>query len=274
MGERQKRGRDERKFDRVPRFGLALPRLRARVDRDLRRKQLGRERVTACAVRLIDLQLFRVGNPRYAKKNGGYGVTTLTQRHLQTTPSIVEFDFVGKSGKRHQRRLRDPRLARLLAQLLELPGHDVFRFFDEDGVLHDLTSRDVNAYVKRHMGEEFTAKDFRTWGGTLYVGSALLELDPRELRTATGRSRALSTAVKTAAERLGNTPAVTRSSYVDPRVLAAVEHPRIVARVRAQHARRRPRRYQSVSEQSVLALLKAMNGKVPRSVILGQENEP
>lgn len=98
MGERQKRGRDERKFDRVPRFGLALPRLRARVDRDLRRKQLGRERVTACAVRLIDLQLFRVGNPRYAKKNGRYGVTTLTQRHLQTTPSIVEFDFSARAA--------------------------------------------------------------------------------------------------------------------------------------------------------------------------------
>lgn len=274
MGERRKRGRDRRKFDRVPRFGRALPRLRARVDRDLRRKRLSRARVTACAVRLIDLQLFRVGNPRYARQNGSYGVTTLREEHLRARPSVVEFDFIAKSGKRQRRKLRDPRLARLLAQLLELPGHEVFRFFDEDGVLHDLRSRDVNAYVKRHMGEEFTVKDFRTWGGTFLVAAQLLELDPLELRTAASRTRALSRAVRVAAEHLGNTPAVTRSSYVDPRVLAAVEHPRILNRIREDRSRRRPRRYFDVTEQSVLALLSAMDRWVPRSTILGQENEP
>jgi len=273
MGEHRKRGRDTHKFDRVPRFGRALPRLRARVDRDLRRNRLSRDRVTACAVRLIDLQLFRVGNPRYARKNGSYGVTTLRENHLTASPTILEFDFIGKSGKRQQRKVRDPRLARLVAQLLELPGHEVFRFFDEDDVLHDLRSHDVNAYVKRHMGEEFTVKDFRTWGGTLLVGAQLLELDPRELRTSASRARALSQAIKAAADRLGNTPAVTRSSYVDPRVLAAVEHPRILARVRAGRSRRRSRRYLDVTEQSVLALLTAMDRSVPRATILGNDDK-
>lgn len=251
------RGRQDRlKFDRMQRFGRALPKLRARVDRDLRRRRLVRERVVACVVRLIDLQLFRVGSSRYAKQHRSYGVTTLRDEHLKASPGseIVEFDFMGKSGKRQQRRMRDARMARLLSQLLELPGHDVFRFFDEDHVVHRVRSRHVNAYIKRYMGEEFTAKDFRTWGGTVLVTAALLEVaDPGADDRA--RAAAVRSAIQLASERLGNTAAVTRSSYVDPRVLDAASDPQLLVRVRAMKLR--PARYLSADEQCTLKLLKS-----------------
>lgn len=249
---------DRQKFERMSRFGKALPRLRARVDRDLRRKRLSRDRVTACVIRLIDLQFFRVGSSRYARQHKSYGVTTLRQGHVSTTGNaVVEFDFVGKSGKRHRQSLRDPRVARLISQLVELPGSEVFRFFDEDDVIHRVRSRHVNAYVKRHMGSEFTAKDFRTWGATVVVATELLNRDPAEMKTSTQRSAVLRQAIVSAAERLGNTPAVTRSSYVDPRVLASIEKPRMLQRVRA--ARIRAANYLSVDEQRTLKLIKASN---------------
>lgn len=251
-------GRDRQKFDRVPRFGRALPGLRAQVDRDLRRRRLSRDRVAACVVRLIDLQFFRVGNPEYAKRNQSYGITTLREEHAMPGVSIVEFDFVGKSGKRHRRRVREPRIARVIAKLLEIPGSEVFRFFDEDGLVHTLRSRDVNAYVKRHMGEEFTAKDFRTWGGTSIVATSLIACEPSELDSASGQQRVLREAIREAAAHLGNTASVTRSAYVDPLVLAAAERPDVVRKVRRSRARMRSRRYLTVDEQATLALIAAM----------------
>lgn len=248
-----RRRQDRRKFDRMLRFGEALPRLRARVDRDLRRRRLSRDRVTACVIRLIDLQFFRVGNPIYAKDNRSYGVTTLREEHLTTTSSAVEFDFMGKSGKRQRRRVSDARIARLIARLTELPGPEVFRFFDEDGVVHNLRSRHVNAYVKRHMGDEFTAKDFRTWGGTVLVADALLNVDPSEVKSEKARAKVLRDAIAAASARLGNTSAVTRSSYVDPRVIDAAEHPKILDRVR--QARIYPRKNLTDSEQRAMRLL-------------------
>lgn len=248
-----RRRQERRKFDRVRRFGRALPRLRARVDQDLRRRRLSEDRIAACVIRLIDLQLFRVGNAEYAARHRSYGVTTLTEQHLRATGSAVEFDFVGKSGQRQRRRVRDPRIARIVSQLLQLPGPEVFRFFDEDGIVHELQSRHVNAYVKRHMGAEYTAKDFRTWGGTVTVAAALLDADPADLASARGREAVVRSALSSAAERLGNTRAVARSSYVDPRVLSAVEHPEVLDRVRG--LRTRPRRYLERSEQRTLRLL-------------------
>lgn len=251
-----RRRRDREKFDRMLRFGRALPRLRAAVDRDLRKRRLSRERVTACVIRLIDLQYFRVGSSRYAKRYRSYGVTTLRARHVEVNRTSVEFDFVGKSGKRHRQRVQDARLARLISQLLEVPGHEVFRFFDDDDddeLAHRVRSRHVNAYVKQHMGAEFTAKDFRTWGGTVLVASALLELDTGELETEIARKKAVRDAVSLAAGRLGNTPAVTRESYVDPRALRAAERPELLQRVKRM--RPRPARYLTREEQLTLRLL-------------------
>ncbi|QAB18127.1 DNA topoisomerase IB [Leucobacter muris] len=255
-----RRRQDRRKFARLERFGAALPRLRAAVDRDLRRRRLSRDRVTACAVRLIDQQLFRVGSSRYAAQHRSYGVTTLRARHLNASSTSVEYDFVGKSGQRQRGRVRDARVARLVARLEELPGPEVFRFFDEDGVVRRLRSRHVNAYVKRHMGEEFTAKDFRTWGGTVIVATALLELSEEQLASEKARTAALRAGVREAAERLGNTPAVTRSSYVDPRVMDAAERPETIERARRSRARMRQRPFLDDDEQGALALLAAVDG--------------
>lgn len=254
-----RRRQDRRKFARLERFGAALPALRAAVDRDLRRRRLNRDRVTACAVRLIDRQLFRVGSARYAEQHRSYGVTTLRAKHLDATTTSVGFDFVGKSGKRQRGRIRDARVARLIAQLEELPGPEVFRFFDEDGVVQRLRSRHVNAYVKRHMGEEFTAKDFRTWGGTVVVASALLDLSDEQLTSSRARTDALRAAVREAAARLGNTPAVTRSSYVDPRVMEAADRPEVLERVQRSLTGRRSRRFLDPGEQGTLALLAEMS---------------
>ncbi len=252
-----RRRRDREKFDRVLRFAERLPRLRARVDRDLRRRTLGRDRVVACVIRLIDQEFFRVGNPEYARRYRSYGVTTLRQKHVRASAAAVTFDFIGKSGKRHLRRVRDPRVARIIARLAEMPGQDIFRFFDEDGIVRNVESRHVNDYVKRHAGEEFTAKDFRTWGGTLLAASALLALDPEELSTPSRSAAAMRRIVREVAERLGNTPAVTKSSYIDPRVFDAAEDRERLERVRSARARMRPRRYFSVEEQSALALLRS-----------------
>lgn len=252
-----RRRQDRRKFARLERFGRALPALRAAVDRDLRRRRLSRDRVTACAVRLIDQQLFRVGSSRYAAQHRSYGVTTLRAKHLRASSASVEYDFVGKSGQRQRGRVRDARVARLVARLEELPGPEVFRFFDEDGVVRRLRSRHVNAYVKRHMGEEFTAKDFRTWGGTVVVAAALLALTDEEIRSSKARTAALRAGVREAAERLGNTPAVTRSSYIDPRVTDAAERPGTIEQARRSLARMRPRPFLDADEQGALALLAA-----------------
>jgi len=247
---------DRAKFDQLTAFGRALPRLRARVDRDLRRRGLSRARVTACVLRIIDLQYFRVGSSRYAKRHGSYGVTTLRAKHVTASPTVVEFDFVGKSGKRQQHRLRDERVARLIRQLIELPGHEVFRFFDEDHVAHRVRSRHVNAYVKRHMGEQFSAKDFRTWGATVSVANALLDAEPDQLDGGASRARALRDAIEAAAERLGNTPAITRSSYVDPRVLDAADRPELLEQVRS--ARFSTAKYLTREEQRALRLLELL----------------
>ncbi|MFD5600237.1 DNA topoisomerase IB [Leucobacter sp. NPDC058333] len=250
---RQRRERE--KFARLGRFGTALPKLRARVDRDLRRRRLSRERVVACVIRLIDLEFFRVGNAEYAAQHGSYGVTTLREEHIEATGRSVRFDFVGKSGKRHERRVADPRIARLITRLEALPGDEVFRFFEDTGVSRRVSSKHVNAYVKRVMGEEFTAKDFRTWGGSRLALSSLLEHDEEAFRTETSAAAAARDAVRDAATRLGNTPAVTRSSYIDPRVLALAEDADARARLRKARTKMRPRAHLSVDEQCLLTLL-------------------
>lgn len=246
------RRRQERaKFERILRFAEKLPRLRRQVERDLRRRTLSREKVVACVIKLMDEQFFRVGNKTYAEQHESYGVTTLRRKHVSVDSSTVRFDFVGKSGKRHRRTVRDPQLARLVKQLRELRGYEIFRFFDDDGMLHDVDSRHVNAYVKEFMGDDFSAKDFRTWGGTLLAVSALLAAEHPEENTAA----LMRDMVRQVAERLGNTPAVTKASYIHPRVFAIAEDRVTLSKLRETMTRMQPRRYLSVEEQCVLKLL-------------------
>jgi len=251
-GPSYRRRQEKKKFARVLLFAERLPRLRKQVEKDLRRRRLDEDKVVACVVKLIDQEFFRVGNAEYARAYGHYGVTTLRRKHTDVSSTKVTFDYVGKSGKRHVKTVRDPQLVRVLAQLEQMPGHEIFRFFDEDGILHDVDSKRVNAYVKRHMGEEFTAKDFRTWGGTLLATSALLALESDD---DTAGAAVVRDVIADVAERLGNTPAVTRDSYIDPRVFGAFEDGVTIPAVRRAMSRMRPRKHLTVEEQCVLKVL-------------------
>lgn len=244
------------KFDRILRFADKLPDLRREVEKDLGRKRLSKEKVLACIVRLIDEAYFRVGNERYAAEHQTYGITTLRSKHTTVKGTTVMFDFVGKSGKEHHKKIKDPKLARIIKQLDELPGYEIFRYQDEDGKMHDLHAADVNHYIKTHMGEEFTAKDFRTWGGTLLATSAIIKDTLEETASQTARKKAVTAIVKRVAKRLGNTPAIAKGSYIDPRVLDAYEDGVSVPKVRQAMVSMRPKKYMSVDEQCVLRLLK------------------
>ena len=159
--------RDEAKYSRMLAFGEKLPRIRRRVAADMRRRGMTREKVLATIVRLLETTLIRVGNDEYAQQNGSFGLTTLHNRHAKVRGGQIQFEFRGKSGKRHRIDLRDPHLARLVRRCQELPGQDLFGYVAEDGAVRDVTSDDVNAYLREIAGEEFSAKDFRTWAGTV-----------------------------------------------------------------------------------------------------------
>jgi DNA topoisomerase I len=209
---RNRRGSD--KFERMIEFGRVLPRLRRQCDRDLRRRGLPREKVLAAVVRLLELTLSRVGNDAYARLNRSFGLTTLRDRHATVAGSRIRFRFRSKSGAIHESDLRDRRLAAIVKQCQELPGQELFQYVDDEGNLHDVSSDDVNAYLREATGGDFTAKDVRTWAGTVLAYRALRAQGAVE-HPPTAR-RKLVEAIRAAAERLGNTPAVARGSYVHP----------------------------------------------------------
>ena len=209
--------RDENKYDRMMAFGAALPKIRERAEQDLARPGMPREKVLATLVRLLETTLIRVGNEQYAEENQHYGLTTLHNEHVDVSGATVEFHFVGKSGKEHDIALRDKRLARIVARLRDLPGEELFEYKDGEGGLHTISSHDVNEYLHEIAGEEFSAKDFRTWAGTVLASLALQELEAFDTKTQAKKN--VVAAIKSVAERLGNTPAVCRKCYVHPAVL-------------------------------------------------------
>ena len=209
--------RDGDKYDRMMAFGAALPQIRARVEADLAKPGLTREKVLATLVRLLETTLIRVGNEEYAQENQHYGLTTMHTEHVDVSGSEMEFHFVGKSGKEHDITLRDKKLARIVARLRDLPGEELFEYKDKHGGLHTVSSHDVNEYLHEIAGSEFTAKDFRTWAGTVLASLALQELEAFDTKTQAKKN--VVAAIKSVAERLGNTPAVCRKCYVHPEVL-------------------------------------------------------
>jgi DNA topoisomerase I len=211
--------RDETKFARMLAFGRALPRIRERAEADLKRPGFPREKVLAAIVRLLEKTLIRVGNEEYARENKSYGLTTLRNRHARVEGGTVRFKFKGKSGKDHQITLRDRRLAGIVRRLQELPGQALFQYVDDEGVEQRIDSGDVNAYLRELTGEEFTAKDFRTWAGTVLCSVALREVERAESEAQAKRT--VAEVVKTVAARLGNTPTVCRKSYIHPEVIEA-----------------------------------------------------
>ena len=212
--------RDLAKFDRMIAFAGLLPTIRDRVDSDLGRPGLPREKVLAAVVRLLELTLIRVGNEEYARLNKSFGLTTLRDRHATVDGSRIRFRFSGKSGKRHEVTLRDRRLARVVARCQELPGQDLLQYEDDQGQVRDVRSEDVNDYLREAAGgADVTAKDFRTWAGTVLTYRALRALQPGE--TDREARRNVVEAIRQTSEALGNTPAVARKSYVHPAVLQA-----------------------------------------------------
>ncbi len=238
--------RDETKFGRMLAFGEALPRLRARLDSDLARTGLPREKVLAVVVKLLETTLIRVGNEEYARENESFGLTTMRSRHVDIAGATVRFRFRGKSGREHEVAISDRRLARVVRACRELPGYELFQYVDESGERQEVDSADVNEYLRDLTGEDFTAKDFRTWGGTVLALSALRTASavrPAAQEDEAGEEgeegeekpgppppggnrereakRAIVEAVKHVADQLGNRPAICRKYYVHPAVIAA-----------------------------------------------------
>jgi DNA topoisomerase-1 len=211
--------RDETKYDRMLAFGEALPLIRARTDRDLARPGLPREKVLATVVRLLEATLIRVGNEEYARENRSFGLTTLRDRHVAVTGPAVSFAFRGKSGVTHEVGLRDRRLAKIVARCRDLPGYQLFQYLDDEGRRQTVDSGDVNDYLREITGQDFTAKDFRTWAGTVLCTLALQEFETFDSDAQAKRN--VVQAIGRVAERLGNTPTVCRKSYVHPAVLDA-----------------------------------------------------
>ena len=213
--------RNQAKFNSLLLFGESLPHLRAQIDKDLRRHGLARERVLAAVVRLLEVTLIRVGNEQYARENESYGLTTMRTNHVDVTTTNLHFDFPGKSGKEHHIEIRDPRAARVVRQCQELPGQQLFKYVDEEGNHQTVDSADVNEYLYAATGSDFTAKDFRTWGGTVAAVRAFLELGPGESER--GIQKNVVEAVKMVAEKLGNTAAICRDYYIHPAVIGAYQ---------------------------------------------------
>jgi len=211
--------RDDTKYHRVLAFAKALPKIRRRVEKDMSRKALSRERVIATVVHLLDTTNIRVGNDEYARDNRSFGLTTMRERHVEVNGSNITFRFRGKSGKMHDVELTDPRAARVVKRCEELPGQELFQYLDDEGEVVDVGSDDVNGYIQDVSGGDFTAKDFRTWSGTVLAAWALQELG--EFSSKTQAKRQVVEAVKSVSAELGNTPAVCRRCYVHPEVLDA-----------------------------------------------------
>lgn len=246
--------RSHDRFSALLEFARTLPRMRGQIDRDLRRPSLSRERVLALVVRLLDTTLIRIGNREYAKDNGSYGLTTLRRRHVRREGNRIRFTFRGKSGKEHSVTLRDPRLANVLRRCEELPGQQIFKYVDDAGECRSVQSQDVNEYLRAFCGEQFSAKDLRTWGGTVVATATLIEA----LRAEDGAAPRdpVKAAVKAAARALGNTAAVARRHYIHPAVLRAYEDGTLAA-LCERTARRGATRHLAVEERIVVDVLSA-----------------
>jgi DNA topoisomerase-1 len=215
--ERWREVRDENKYERMLVFGKALPKIRRHVKRDLKRRGLPREKVLATVVQLLERTFIRIGNEEYAKENKSFGLTTMRNHHVDVTATKLKFSFRGKSGKQHEVDVTDRRLARIIRELQDLPGQDVFQYVDEEGEVRDVKSQDVNDYLREITGEDFTAKDFRTWAGTVLAAMALNAQEAFENKSQAKQN--IKDAISAVAKILGNTPSVCRKCYIHPAVL-------------------------------------------------------
>jgi DNA topoisomerase-1 len=217
--ERWRELRDENKFSRLAEFAKALPKIRRRVAQDIRLPGLPREKVLATVVRLLERTFIRVGNEEYARENKSFGLTTIKNRHVKVKGDHLRFRFRGKSGRQHEVAITDGRIAKIVSKCQDLPGQDLFQYVSDDGEVRNVTSQDVNDYLREITNENFTAKDFRTWGGTVLAAIALGAQG--EFETKKQAKANLKTAICAVAHFLGNTPAICRKCYVHPAIVEA-----------------------------------------------------
>ncbi len=222
------RAQEQRKFKRITKFAQAIPEMRKTVARHLRQPGLTRERVLAAILRILSTCYMRPGSEVYANEHGSYGIATLRRKHVNVKGDVIEFDFPGKSGVRQQRQLRDRQVARVVRDTIKLPGFNVFKYQNGDGNPTKITRRHINEYIKEVMGTNFSAKDFRTWAGTLVCACALARVDDEIPEKKTARKKKIVAAIKETAEVLGNTPAVCRSSYVCPEIINSYEKGQVI----------------------------------------------
>jgi len=246
--------RDETKYDKIFDFVAALPAIRARCEQDLQRQGLPREKVLAAVVKLLEETLIRVGNEEYSRVNNSFGLTTLRNRHAKIRGADVQFRFRGKSGKDHTVSLHDKRLAKIVKHCRDLPGDELFQYLDADGAQHAIDSSDVNGYLRTVTNSDFTAKDFRTWAGTLYTATVLAELGVQASERAAKKQ--IKEAIQHASERLGNTPTICRKCYVHPAILDAYTAGRVVPRVAHSNKMQRAKAALHADEKAVIGFLK------------------
>lgn len=223
--------RDGTKYEHMLEFARALPAIRDRIEADLGRRGLPREKVLAAVVHLLETTMIRIGNADYAKQNKSYGLTTLQDRHVKIEGSDLQFNFKGKSGKQWKLKLRDRRIARIVKASQDLPGQHLFQYLAEDGEQYEVTSTDINAYLKEISGKDITAKDFRTWNGTVLAALALAEYEKVDSEAAAKRN--VRSAIEAVASRLGNTPTVCRKCYVHPEIFESYLSDELVLEAKA-----------------------------------------
>lgn len=209
--------RDEVKYEHMINFGLHLPIIRQRVNEDLTKPALSKEKVLATIIYLLENTMIRIGNDEYAKSNKSFGLTTLRNRHVEISGNRVQFKFRGKSRVEHSVSLQDVRIARIIKRMLDIPGQELFQYLDQDGNRHSVSSTDVNGYLKEITGQDYTAKDFRTWSGTMHATLALRDFESFENIAQAKKNVVL--AIQTAAEKLGNTPSICKKCYVHPHII-------------------------------------------------------
>lgn len=246
---------EQTKFEHLATFASELPKIREQVESDLRRRDLSQAKVLAAVVRLLDLTGIRVGNRRYARLNGSFGLTTLRDRHVDVGREVMRFSFRGKSGRTWRLSLRDRRLASVVRACQDVPGQHLFQYIDEAGERRPVSSGDVNAYLREASGRDVTAKEFRTWSGTVLAARLLSESPPPESERA--RRIAINAAIREVAQVLGNTVPVCRRSYIHPFVLSSYESGDLAA---AFADRRRRVRVEGLdeAERTVLALMRSL----------------
>jgi len=247
--------RDENKYERLIDFAEVLPRVRKRVSRHLKRRGLPREKVLATIVKMLETTLVRVGNDEYVKSNRSFGLTTMKDGHAKINGAKIRLEFRGKSGKRHEIDLRDERLARIVQQCQDLPGQELFQYIDANDQVRDVTSGDVNEYLRQISGGDFTAKDFRTWAGTALAARALHEFEDFDSQAAAKRN--ITRAIERVAQRLGNTTAICRKCYVHPAIIDAYLDRSLVKVVKQRTEKELRESLSSLTseEAAVLALL-------------------